>query len=88
MTLQVRRIVTGHDASGKAVVTTTIGCAGLGLRDRIDLFIDDDWAVFARSVLELLSNAAICDALATQARIRQFASQRATRKKLQPPRAV
>jgi len=55
-------------ACGKAVVTTTIGCAGLGLRDRKDLFIDDDWAAFARSVVELLTNASIRNALATQAR--------------------
>jgi len=55
-------------ACGKAVVTTTIGCAGLGLRDRMDLFIDDDWGAFARSVVQLLSNTAIRSALATQAR--------------------
>ncbi len=55
-------------ACGKAVITTTIGCAGLGLRDRIDVFIDDDWTLFAKSVVELLTHAANRDALAGQAR--------------------
>ncbi len=46
-------------ACGKAVVTTPIGCAGLGLDDRRDAWIDADWAAFAASVSELLSNAAL-----------------------------
>jgi glycosyltransferase involved in cell wall biosynthesis len=43
-------------ACGKAVVTTPIGCAGLGLRNRLDVFIDGDWGDFARSVGELLAD--------------------------------
>ncbi|MBZ5618439.1 MAG: glycosyltransferase family 4 protein [Acidobacteriia bacterium] len=55
-------------ACGKAVVTTPIGCAGLGLRDRQDAFIDADWARFARSVGELLSDPALRAGVAAQAR--------------------
>jgi glycosyltransferase involved in cell wall biosynthesis len=55
-------------ACGKAVVTTPIGCAGLGLRDRQDAFIDGDWEGFARSIGELLSDAALRSGVAAQAR--------------------
>ena len=55
-------------ASGKAVVTTPIGCAGLGLRDRQDAFIDGEWAAFARSVGELLSDPALRSGVAAEAR--------------------
>jgi len=46
-------------ACGKAVVTTPIGCAGLDLKDRVDAWIDADWAAFAESIAELLSNRAL-----------------------------
>ena len=46
-------------ACGKAVVTTPIGCAGLDLKDRVDAWIDVDWAAFAESIAELLSNRAV-----------------------------
>jgi glycosyltransferase involved in cell wall biosynthesis len=49
-------------------VTTPIGCAGLGLRDRQDAFIEGDWAGFARSVGELLSDAALRRGVAAEAR--------------------
>ena len=55
-------------ACGKAVVTTPIGCAGLGLRDRHDAFIDADWVDFARSAGELLSDEALRRRIATEAR--------------------
>jgi glycosyltransferase involved in cell wall biosynthesis len=55
-------------ACGKAVVTTPIGCAGLGLRDRQDAFIEGGWAGFARSVCELLSDGALRSGVAAQAR--------------------
>jgi glycosyltransferase involved in cell wall biosynthesis len=55
-------------ACGKAVVTTPIGCAGLGLRDRQDAFIEGDWEGFARSVGELLSDAALRAGVAAEAR--------------------
>ncbi|HLK65088.1 MAG TPA: glycosyltransferase family 4 protein, partial [Bryobacteraceae bacterium] len=55
-------------ACAKAVVTTPIGCAGLGLRDREDVFIDSDWEAFAQSVCELLADGALRDRIAEQAR--------------------
>ena len=55
-------------ACGKAVVTTPIGCAGLGLRDRQDAFIEGGWEAFARSVCELLSDGALRAGVAAQAR--------------------
>jgi glycosyltransferase involved in cell wall biosynthesis len=55
-------------ACGKAVVTTPIGCAGLGLRHRQDALIEADWEGFARSVCELISDDRSRDGLATQAR--------------------
>jgi len=55
-------------ACGKAVVTTPIGCAGLGLRDRQDAFIDGDWDAFARSVGELLSDNELRSRVAARAR--------------------
>ena len=55
-------------ACGKAVVTTPIGCAGLGLRDRIDAFIDADWESFARSIGEFISDTALRSRIATAAR--------------------
>jgi glycosyltransferase involved in cell wall biosynthesis len=55
-------------ACGKAIVTTPIGCAGLGLRDRCDAYIDGDWEAFAGSVCELLSDEAARSSVAAQAR--------------------
>ena len=55
-------------ACGKAVVTTPIGCAGLGLRNRQDACIEGDWEAFANSVCDLLWNAELRSAIGTQAR--------------------
>jgi glycosyltransferase involved in cell wall biosynthesis len=55
-------------ACGKPVVTTPVGCAGLGLRDRYDAFIDADWNAFARSILELISDDTLRGRVAAQAR--------------------
>ncbi len=55
-------------ACGKAVVTTPIGCAGLGLRDRQDAFINGDWAGFANSVCELLADRELRSAVGAEAR--------------------
>ena len=44
-------------ACGKAVVTTPVGCMGLGLRNEYDAFIRGDWEEFARTVCDLLSDA-------------------------------
>jgi glycosyltransferase involved in cell wall biosynthesis len=43
-------------ACGKAIVTTEVGCAGLGLVDGRDAFIVRDWADFAERAIELLSD--------------------------------
>jgi glycosyltransferase involved in cell wall biosynthesis len=55
-------------ACERAVVTTPVGCAGLGLRDGRDAVIRDDWNAFADSVCELISNADLRSAIARQAR--------------------
>jgi len=55
-------------ACGKAVVTTPVGCAGLGLEDRRDAWIDGDWATFAASVAELVADAALRQSAGVQAR--------------------
>jgi glycosyltransferase involved in cell wall biosynthesis len=44
-------------ACGKPVVTTPIGCAGLGLDDEANVFIREDWEQFAQTVCESLLNA-------------------------------
>jgi glycosyltransferase involved in cell wall biosynthesis len=41
-------------ACGKALVSTPIGCTGLGLRDGHDVLIRKDWGEFARAVCDLL----------------------------------
>jgi glycosyltransferase involved in cell wall biosynthesis len=43
-------------ACGKALVTTPIGCAGLGLRNGHDARIESGWTGFADSVIEALGN--------------------------------
>jgi glycosyltransferase involved in cell wall biosynthesis len=53
---------------GKAIVTTPIGCAGLGLRDGQDAFIRQDGADFARAVCDLLSEAGLRTRMGAQAR--------------------
>ena len=40
-------------ACGKPVVTTPVGCAGLGLEDDRDIFIRSDWDGFAAAVCRL-----------------------------------
>lgn len=55
-------------ACGKSVVTTPVGCAGLGLYDRRDVWIDAEWPAFAASVVELLRNEGLRTAAGAQAR--------------------
>lgn len=55
-------------ACRKAVVSTPIGCAGLGLRDGEDAVIRAESPEFAEAVCELLGNAALREAIATEAR--------------------
>ncbi len=43
-------------ACGKATVTTTAGCGGLGLRDGHEALIRDDWAAFADALCDLLKD--------------------------------
>ena len=44
-------------ACGKPVVTTPVGCAGLGLDDDANIFIREDWGQFAEAVCDALLNA-------------------------------
>ncbi len=41
---------------GKAIVSTTLGCEGLAVRDREHLLIADDPAAFAARIFELFEN--------------------------------
>jgi glycosyltransferase involved in cell wall biosynthesis len=41
-------------ACGKAIVSTPVGCAGLGLEHRRELLIASDWPAFEASITELL----------------------------------
>jgi glycosyltransferase involved in cell wall biosynthesis len=43
-------------ACGKAIVSTPVGCAGLGLRDGHDVFIRQDWDNFAQTLSQALSD--------------------------------
>ena len=55
-------------ARGVPVVTTTLGCEGLGLTHRRDALIADDPLEFARSVNTLLADDALCASLARNGR--------------------
>jgi glycosyltransferase involved in cell wall biosynthesis len=55
-------------ACGKPVVTTPIGCAGLGLRNDADACIRDDWEAFARAVSALLGDARLRAEIGAEAR--------------------
>jgi glycosyltransferase involved in cell wall biosynthesis len=55
-------------ACARSVVTTPVGCAGLGLRDRHDAFIEAGWEGFAESVNLLLSDPALRSRVAAEAR--------------------
>jgi glycosyltransferase involved in cell wall biosynthesis len=46
-------------ACGKAIVSTPVGCTGLGLRDGHDVFIRQDWGHFAQTIWELLCDEAL-----------------------------
>jgi glycosyltransferase involved in cell wall biosynthesis len=53
---------------GKAVVSTSIGCEGLDVRDGWNILIRDDAAGFAAAIRELLSDAALRERLGANAR--------------------
>ena len=55
-------------ACGKAVVTTPIGCAGLGLENEIDAVIRSNWKDFAAAVCDLLEDPALRARIALAAR--------------------
>jgi glycosyltransferase involved in cell wall biosynthesis len=55
-------------ACGKAVVSTPVGSAGLGLRPGYDALICADWSDFANAVCELIRNPELCERIARQAR--------------------
>jgi glycosyltransferase involved in cell wall biosynthesis len=55
-------------ACGKAVVSTPVGCAGLGLRDGVDARIAEGWTEFADATLESLGNPELRNRLAAEAR--------------------
>jgi glycosyltransferase involved in cell wall biosynthesis len=54
-------------ACRKAVVSTSIGCAGLDLIDRQDVLIRDNWPEFAAAVCELLSDESLRLRIAAEA---------------------
>jgi glycosyltransferase involved in cell wall biosynthesis len=55
-------------ACGKSVVTTPVGCAGLGLEDGASIFIREDWEQFAGAVCETLLNAPLRSRMGASAR--------------------
>jgi glycosyltransferase involved in cell wall biosynthesis len=55
-------------ASGRAVVSTPLGCAGLGLEDGVDALVRSDWPSFADAVCELLARTELREAIAARAR--------------------
>lgn len=55
-------------AMGRAVVSTSTGCAGLGLTHDEDVWIEDEPAAFGRAVVRLLSNPGERSRLAANAR--------------------
>jgi glycosyltransferase involved in cell wall biosynthesis len=55
-------------ACGKAIVTTPVGCAGLGLHDGYQAAIRQDWSEFSDAVCELLSKDGLRSELGARAR--------------------
>lgn len=55
-------------ASGRAIVSTSVGCEGLNVKPGEHLRVEDEPASFARAVIELLSDRAGRDALRERAR--------------------
>jgi len=56
-------------ASERAIVTTPIGCSGLGLRNGVDAVICDLGPSFAQSICRLLRNPGVRRAIARQGRV-------------------
>jgi glycosyltransferase involved in cell wall biosynthesis len=55
-------------ACGKAIVTTPVGCAGLGLQDDYHVAIRREWSEFAGAICQLLPPTALRSGLGARAR--------------------
>jgi glycosyltransferase involved in cell wall biosynthesis len=55
-------------ACGKALVTTSVGCQGLNLRDGYEAMIRDDWDGFAAAVTRVLTDESLTRNLGAEAR--------------------
>jgi glycosyltransferase involved in cell wall biosynthesis len=55
-------------ACGKALVTTSVGCQGLNLRDGYEAMIRDDWDGFAEAVARVLTDETLARNLGAAAR--------------------
>jgi glycosyltransferase involved in cell wall biosynthesis len=55
-------------ACGKPVVTTPVGCAGLGLQDEVDALIQTDWENFAAAVCRVLADPKLAARIAAAGR--------------------
>ena len=55
-------------ACGKAIVSTPLGCAGLGLQDGYQLAIREEWGEFSDAVCKLLSSTSMRYGLGARAR--------------------
>jgi glycosyltransferase involved in cell wall biosynthesis len=55
-------------ASGKPVISTPVGCAGLGLREGHDVLIRESWSGFADAVCDVLTDRALQRQIGREAR--------------------
>jgi glycosyltransferase involved in cell wall biosynthesis len=55
-------------ACGKAIVSTPVGCAGLGLHDEYHLLVRENWEEFSDAVCDLLAKPALRSGLGRRAR--------------------
>jgi glycosyltransferase involved in cell wall biosynthesis len=55
-------------ACGKPVVSTSVGCAGLGLSDHVDAVIRDGWDAFSGALCDLIADAGLRASIANAAR--------------------
>ncbi|HVP00516.1 MAG TPA: glycosyltransferase family 4 protein [Bryobacteraceae bacterium] len=56
-------------ACGKAIVSTPVGCAGLGVRDGQQLLVRQDWGDFSDAICRVLESEALRTGLSGNARI-------------------
>jgi sugar transferase (PEP-CTERM/EpsH1 system associated) len=55
-------------AFGRPVVSTSVGCEGLDVRDGVHLFVADSAELFAQRTIELLTNPVLRDSFASRSR--------------------